>query len=159
MAGVSWSNILHATAKINNGLTINCQLTMITHFGIISLLSYIAVLLTFLDRYSSSDHRPTSLSSAQNFLYSLYRFSSLAGCGLQWPRRKSGGLWITHGAHKQCGQWSSPRRTGRWWLFLYPTGWLGWLTNNKHSRPALILRANVQKSFWFTYRCCFWFWH
>ena len=115
-----------------------CQLTVTTHFGIISLLSYTAVLLSFLDRYSSSVHNPTSLSSRQNSLYNLYLFSSLAGCGLQWPRRKSGGFWMTHGAHKQCGQWSSPRRSGHWGLFLYPFGWLGWLSNN-YTSPALIM--------------------
>ena len=57
----------------------------------ISLLSYIAVLLSFLARYSSSIHSPTSLNSRQNILYSLCLFSSLAGCGLQKPRKKSGG--------------------------------------------------------------------
>ena len=95
----------------------------------ISLLSYIAVLLSFLARYSSSIHSPTSLNSRQNILYSLCLFSSLAGCGLQKPRKKSGGLAMTHGLHRQCGQWSSPLRIGRTGLFLYPFGWPGWLSS------------------------------
>ena len=64
--------------------------------------------------------------------------SSLARCGLQWPHRKSRGFWMTHGTHKQCGQWSSPRRSGRWGLFLYSFGWLGWLSYN-YTSPALIM--------------------
>ena len=98
------------------------SLTVIIHFGMISRLSSLTVRASFLCRYCSSPHTPKSLSTLQNRRYSLYLFWSLAGWGPQAPLKKDGGRSITHGEHKQCRQWFSPRRIGTRTLSLYPCG-------------------------------------
>ena len=87
-----------------------------------SLLSSLTVLVSFLRRYSSSLHTPSELSSPQNFRQSWNLFSSLAGCGSHEPFRKSGGKAMTHGVHRQYGQWLSPRSSVHRGLCLYPFG-------------------------------------
>jgi hypothetical protein len=67
------------------------------YLGMISLLSSIEVLDFFIWRYIIPPHT----KRVEDKLYNLYHFSSLAGWGLQYPRRKSGGRSITHGEQRQ----------------------------------------------------------
>lgn len=113
MARISSSDFLQTETLYYLFDTVQSLLTVMTHFGIISLLSALRVLRSFLRRYSSSWKTPRVLSNFQNALYNLYRFSSFAGWGPQAPRRKSGGNAMTQGEHKQLGQLFLPRRIGQ----------------------------------------------
>ena len=65
-------------------------------------------------KYLSSLHRPSVLSSPQNFWYNLNLFSWFRRCGGPLPVKKSGGIVMMQCTNRQCGQKvsSGPDRTG-----------------------------------------------
>ena len=97
-------------------------ITSLMQCGIISLLSPRLVRLSFLLRYSSALHTPTSFNNPQNNLYKRNLLLAFAGCGPHDPLRKSGGSCTMHGEHRHSWQWLSPCNTGALDEFLYPLG-------------------------------------
>ena len=97
-------------------------ITSLMQCGIISLLSPRLVRLSFLLRYSSALHTPTSFNNPQNNLYKRNLLLAFSGCGPHDPLRKSGGSCTMHGEHRHSWQWLSPCNTGALGEFLYPLG-------------------------------------
>ena len=97
-------------------------ITSLMQCGIISLLSPRLVRLSFVLRYSSALHTPTSFNNPQNNLYNLNLLLAFAGCGPHDPLRKSGGSCTMHGEQRHSWQWLSPCNTGALGEFLYPLG-------------------------------------
>ena len=95
-----WGKCCYEMSSTQNSSKITC----IIHVGIISLLSALLVLFSFLLRYSSSLHNPKSFSVPQNLLYSSYLLFLLAACGPHIPRRNVGGIPVTHGEHRHSLQ-------------------------------------------------------
>ncbi len=71
-------------------------LTVTTHFGITSLLSFMEVLVTLRARYTGSFHTPNWPKRVQNFLYRRNRFTWLPRLDGAEPLNQLGGRVMIH---------------------------------------------------------------
>ena len=74
----------------------------------ISLLSTLTVLRSFLWRYSSSLHTPRVLSNLQNRVYSLYRFSSFESQGAMQSRKVNTNSRYNYFCHEELDICETP---------------------------------------------------